>query len=273
MKPARIDAVIVARNEHDRIGASVRHAARIGPAYVVDVGSSDGTADAARAAGAAQVVSVPADAPDPWARAMGLLPLEGEWVLLLYADERVTPALRGKLWRAAESSTPLNAFRFRRLVVFSGRVVRWGGFSSRGVVRFIRRGAVTFQPARRAGAYERPVVPGAVGRLDGDLLHVRRESLSRAIQRAIERADIESAALLDAGAGTRVRAPGPALGPFLAFFRMYFLRLGFLDGRAGLHLAFLTAAEEYMKRLLLRERLLAAHAAASRSPASGAAAA
>ena len=44
--------------------------------------------------------------------------------------------------------------------------------------------------------------------------------------------------------------------PLLRFIFMYFIRLGILDGRAGLHLAQVMASYEYMTSAMSREKLV-----------------
>lgn len=263
MKVARVDIVIWAANDALRIQSTVRHAAKLGAVYVVDASSTDGTGELARQAGAQHVEPGPIEARQNIAWALERLPLKGDWILLLGPDERVTPTLRGKIWRAAESRSTHDVFLVRRAVLFAGRLVRRGGFSPRWSARLLRRGAarVTVDPERGAHATglgaARVVSPRgteAFARLEGDLLLVRGETISQAVARYIELADFRAA-------GSFERLPGSVprtlvMGSIWSFFKHFVLRGGIFEGRAGLHLALLSAAETYMTRLLLRERLL-----------------
>ena len=102
-----ISACIVCRNEADRLGPcldSVRWADEI---VLLDLGSEDGSADLARAAGA-RVVS---HAPVPIVETVRNVVAEaasGDWVLAVDPDERVSPGLASELRRLAArpDSTP-----------------------------------------------------------------------------------------------------------------------------------------------------------------------
>jgi hypothetical protein len=108
------------------------------------------------------------------------------------------------------------------------------------------------------------------------MLHIRRETISEYLKKHISYADLESdewvRAHFGAGGGADPqrmfkdhlrwrqwirRTLWPLLPgrPMMRFMYMYFLRLGFLDGRPGFHLACLMANYEYMISVLFRDKL------------------
>src|SRR5258708_2343670 len=89
-----ISAIVLTFNEERNLPdclASLRAVAQ--EIFVVDSGSTDGTRAIAEAAGA-RVVSHPFEShARQWKWALEALPLSGEWVLALDADQRVSPEL------------------------------------------------------------------------------------------------------------------------------------------------------------------------------------
>ena len=100
--------IIPALNAAASLGAVL--AACVGlPAVVVDGGSTDGTADLARRAGA-RVVAAPRGRGVQLAA--GAAAVEGEWLLFLHADTRPGPGWREAVQAAMHDPTRAHYFRF-----------------------------------------------------------------------------------------------------------------------------------------------------------------
>src|SRR3954451_2939841 len=100
--------VIVARNEAARIGDCIASAQFADEVLVLDSGSTDRTAEIARAAGGRVVVTDwPGSGPQV---ARGFALATTDWVLSLAADERVPPALQVEI-RAAIAKGQHDGFR------------------------------------------------------------------------------------------------------------------------------------------------------------------
>ena len=84
--------------------------------------------------------------------------------------------------------------------------------------------------------HEKVVARGAVGRLQGDLLHESAETLARYLEKQNRYTSLQAEAAFAAGA--RASMVKLVLSPLARFVKFYVLRLGFLDGAAGLvHIA------------------------------------
>ena len=149
------------------------------------------------------------------------------WVLSIDSDELVTPELRAAILALPDQPEPA-AFAVNRLSRFLGHWIRHGGWHPDWIVRLFDRD--------RAGFDSKPVheaihTEGVVGRLDGLLHHDAYESMEQYIAKLDRYTTAAAAELHEQG-----RRCGPAdavLRAQAAFWRMWILQGGILDGWAG----------------------------------------
>lgn len=227
-----ISLVVITRNEADRVGLCLASAACFDELLVVDSGSSDDTVAVARMAGARVVET---DWPGFVAqknRAMDLA--SGDWIVSLDADEVFDDEAVAALQRAIASGDDAAGYAFRRRTRWLGVDLRYGRFGSERKVRAVRRGRgewVGIDP------HDRLEVRGRVQDLPGTILHTPYRSRFEHHQ-TIERYSQLSARHLVAE-GARATWWHLWVRPAWNFVYAYVLRLGFLDGRAGLEVAWL----------------------------------
>ena len=225
--------------------ASVRWADEV---VVVDSFSTDRTREIARAR-ADRVLEheyVNSATQKNWA----IPQLAHPWVLIVDADERVTPALRDEILAVLEDSRGLDGFRIGRLNHFLGRRVRFCGWQHDSVLRLFRRDLGRYQD--REVHADVIIATGQVGRLRNQLLHYTFESFEQYLKK-FDR--YTSWAAGDRAKRTRrVGLTHLFFRPAWRFFRQYILQLGFLDGRTGLVICKLAAHSVFMKYAKLWER-------------------
>ena len=253
-----VSVIVPVRNEAKNLPRCLQALRDVGEVYVIDSQSTDDTVEIARSHGA-QVVQFHYQGGWPKKRqwAMNTLPIAYDWILLLDADEVVTPELAEEIRRAIRNPA-VDGYSILLRTWFLGRVLRHGDVGLWKLSLF-RRGKGRYecrlkdQDASMADmeVHEHVVVEGATARLQNPLIHHNVESLSRYIQKHDEYSNWESHVLLQRGddkelppslAGTQAQrrrwlkrklfaVPG---SPVLLFLYRYILRLGFLDGAAGL---------------------------------------
>lgn len=211
---------------------------------VLDSGSTDGTSELARRAGAE--VSVQENWQGFGIQKNSALSLaRSDWVLSLDADERVSPALRAEI-EAAMASPQFDVYAFPRLSSYCGQYMRHSGWYPDRVTRLFRRGSARFSDDL---VHESLVTASAVGHLTSPLLHESFRSFEDVLDKVNRYSSAGAESLKNRGQRSSV---GKALGHGLwAFVRTYFLRLGFLDGRMGLLLAISNAEGTYYRYLKL----------------------
>jgi glycosyltransferase involved in cell wall biosynthesis len=265
MQPAALGAklpvsvIVAARNEERNLPRCLESLRAAGEVYVVDSQSTDATPEIARSFGA-RLVQFHYQGGWPKKRqwAMENLPLAYDWILLIDADEALTPELAEEI-RQAIQTPGVNGYYISLRMYFLGRLLRHGDASFQKLALF-RRGKGRYecrfkdQDSSMADmeVHEHVVVDGPAQRLKNPLIHHNVESLSRYIQKHDEYSNWEARVLLQ-GEQNSAELP-PAFfatqaqrrrwlkkklyalpgSPLLLFLYRYFLRLGFLDGAPGL---------------------------------------
>jgi glycosyltransferase involved in cell wall biosynthesis len=109
--PVGISLVMNVRNEARHIADAIRSCCGVDEVVVVDMESHDGTAEIAEAEGA-RVVSIPATGYCETARQSAIDAASGDWVLVLDADERLSPGGLDQLREvAATTSRRVSAYQ------------------------------------------------------------------------------------------------------------------------------------------------------------------
>jgi len=225
-----------ARNLPDCL-ESVRWADEI---LVVDSASTDATAEIATGFGARVFTHTYESAARQknWA-----LPLvRSPWVLILDADERVSPELAAEIQRVLAADGPADGYHLRRRSFFLGTPIRHCGWDRDWILRFFRSGRGSYDDRM---VHETLRLDGRSDRLNGPLWHYTYRSFSDYVER-LDRYSARGAADLRAS-GRRPSVAALLFRPPARFFRMYVLQRGFLDGLPGLFVCTLAAVSVWMK--------------------------
>jgi len=245
----KLSIILITKNESANIRACLESVAWADEIIVVDSGSTDGTVEIAR-----EFTSHVYSHPD-WPgfgpqKNRALDYATGDWVLSIDADERVTPELRRDIEQTL-ASPAAEAYRIPRLSSFCGRFMHHSGWRPDYVVRLFRRGAARFSDDL---VHERLLSDGAIGQLDGEMLHFAFEDAEEVLRKMdmYSTAGAQKLHLL----GRKTTLSGAVLRGLWSFVRSYVLRRGFLDGREGFMLAVSNAEGTYYRyiKLLLINR-------------------
>jgi glycosyltransferase involved in cell wall biosynthesis len=138
--PAGISLVVITKNEAGNLPDCLASARFVDEIVIVDAGSSDGTQDIAREAGA-RVIEHPFDGYAAQ-RQRAFDAATRDWILWLDADERASPELAADVMRIVRDANPApDAFAIPRRHYFLGDWLRHGGEYPASQIRFFRRGA------------------------------------------------------------------------------------------------------------------------------------
>ena len=245
----RLSAIIITKDEAANIGDCLDCLAFCDECIVVDAASSDGTMMIAKQKGA-RVATHGWKGFGPQ-KNYALSLAQGDWVLSIDADERVTPELAQAI-RAAIDDGKADGYEIPRRSSFCGRTMRHSGWFPDRVLRLFRRGKGHFTDDV---VHERIECDGPVARLKEPLLHYPVARLEDAIRRIDQYSTLGAEQLAISNRKISVFS-GVAHGVG-TFLRVYLLKLGFLDGAAGFMLAVANgegAYYRYMKAWLARQR-------------------
>lgn len=135
----RITVVINTINEEKNIAACIRSARLLSKdILVVDMKSSDGTVKIAKKLGVTVIPVKNYGYVEP-ARAVGLDKAQGEWIFVLDADERITPALAAELKKIAASPTH-DIYSIPRKNIILGKWIRHTAWWPDNQIRFFKKG-------------------------------------------------------------------------------------------------------------------------------------
>jgi glycosyltransferase involved in cell wall biosynthesis len=254
-----LTAIIAVRNEASNLPRCLESLRDVGQVYVVDSQSTDATVEIARSFGA-EVVQFFYRGGWPKKRqwAIESLPLAHDWILLVDADESLTPELTQEI-AAAIQDTQYDGYRIALRIYFLGRELRHSGASFYKLSLF-RRGKGHYECRLRQQdasmsdmeVHEHVVVEGRVAKLKHRLLHHNIASLSNYIRKHDAYSNWEAKVWLNRKEGADQLPPSltgtqaqrrrwlrqkffALPGSPLAFFLYkYVFCLGFLDGVPGL---------------------------------------
>ena len=236
----RVSVTIIAWNEEDRLEACLESVGWADEIIVIDAESTDKTVQVAREFTDKIWVR-------PWPgfaaqKNFALELAEGEWILSLDADERVTPALRSRIDAIVRADGPADGYAIPRRNLFWGAWVRHGGLYPDYQLRLFRRGAGCFVDS---AVHESVMVAGRVEKVAEPLLHHSYRGLDDFVTRSNRYSTLAAAELVRRGGHPTLL--GLALRPLGRFLSMYILRAGFLDGWRGFVLAVLYANYVFLR--------------------------
>lgn len=228
---AKVSAYIIAYNEADKIAAAVQSVTWADEVLVLDSNSSDDTAKIAAGLGAT-VKQIPFTTFGKL-RNDAIAACKHDWVFSLDADERCTPAARAEIAKVL-SHPDADAYYVPRRNWFMGRWIRHSGwYPDYRQPQLFRKTALIFNDHDEV--HESYRVQGTVGYFKSAIIQVPFQNLEQLVHK-MQRYSTLGARKLERK-GKRVGMGTALVHGLWAFFRIYVLKRGFLDGWAGFVLA------------------------------------
>lgn len=186
------------------------------------------------------------------------LPINTEWILFLDADEWLPDDLKQEISSLIETRPKENGFYIKRRMIWMGQWIRRGYYPT-WILRLFRNGKGHCEDR---AVNEHLIVEGNVGYLHRDFVHEDRKGVTDWINKHNRYATREAEELFKNSEQANNIAPRffgsqaqrkrwlryriwnhlpPLIRPFIFVFYRYFLKGGFLDGRAAFVYHFLQA--------------------------------
>jgi len=226
MPPQLLSVVVITLNEEANIERCLRSVAWADEKIVVDCGSSDRTVQSATDLGARVVHREWSGYVDQKNHAIEHA--AHAWVLSLDADEWLTEEAIEEIRRTL-SAPDADGYRVRRRTAFCGSYAdrTWG--ADRPLRLFRKdRGRFDGGPVHESVRLDSGA---STGRLSGPILHAGYTSIADYVDKLNRYTGLAADGM--AGSGRRYRPLKLWFGPPWTLFRLYVMKLGFLDGARG----------------------------------------
>jgi glycosyltransferase involved in cell wall biosynthesis len=224
-----ISAVVIAKNEEEKISGCLKSLSWADEKLVIDNGSTDKTADVAQKLGAKVVYSPIGSYKE--SRDKGMTKSKGKWVLYVDADERATDQLRIEIGNALQKeSGDYSAYAIPRRNIILGKELRHGGWWPDYVIHFLKKSKFI---GWKGDLHEEPVFNGNLGYFKNPLIHLKHDNLSDMVSKTNTWSLVEATLMLKAG------HPPMDIPRFIsALVREFWLRMiknkAYLDGTQGI---------------------------------------
>ncbi|MBC1197898.1 glycosyltransferase family 2 protein [Microcystis aeruginosa BLCCF158] len=277
-----VSVLIPAKDEESNLPACLESVARADEVFVVDSQSSDRSIEISTNYGA-NVVQFHFNGRWPKKKNWSLdnLPFRNEWVLIVDCDERITPELWDEIATVIQDPN-YNGYYLNRRVFFLGQWIRYGGKYPDWNLRLFKHKSGRYENLNTEDipntgdneVHEHVILDGKVGYLKNDMLHIDFRDIYHWLERHNRYSNWEARVYYNILTGNDESGTigahlfGDAVQrkrflkkiwvklpfkPLLRFILFYFIRLGFLDGKAGYIYGRLLSQYEYQIGVKLYE--------------------
>ncbi len=236
----KISATIITLNEERNLPRAMESLRCCDEIVVVDSGSNDRTVEIATNLGARVIES-------PWPgyaaqKNFAAEKASHDWIFSLDADESLSEALEGEIWRIKKRGAAYDAYTVPRLAQYLGRWILHSGWHPDRKIRLYHRAK-----AKWVGnfVHESVAATGTVGHLQANLLHFTCQSLSEHLKSMDRYTTLAAEQLVTQK--HKISLLKLLLNPPWTFFQTYVLKRGFLDGPEGLAIANMAAFYNFLK--------------------------
>ncbi|MCD6115603.1 glycosyltransferase family 2 protein [bacterium] len=242
-----LTALVICRNEAENIGPCLKSLSFADEIVVVDSGSTDNTLEIAGNYNVNLFVT-------EWkgyaeTKQYGLDRAHGKWILWLDADERITPELALEIKKTIKDDSQINAaFKIPRRAYFLGRWIKHSGWYPGYVVRLFKKERCHFGNEL---VHEQLIVNGSIAVLKNNIDHYTDTSIEHYFNKFNRYTSLAAEEL--ANRGQKASLFTMIVRSMHIFFKMYFLKEGFLDGIQGLILVFFSSFYVFVKYAKLWE--------------------
>ncbi len=236
--PQKLSVLLPVKNERANIRSCIESVRDVADEILVaDSGSEDDTLEIVRSLGGCRIIERDFRSYASF-KNWALDHASHPWVLIVDADERLTPELTREIRKKLQTTPPhVDGYWIHRRGFFMGHEIRYGVWGTDKAFRLFRRDRCRYQEGLVHEQIHRP--RRQVGKLRHSMLHYTYWSYDQFLDKHIRYTKL--GALEKWGRGEHVTFVNLLFRPFLRFVWLYLVRLGFLDGLPGLQVCFLQA--------------------------------
>ncbi|CAL7960779.1 (heptosyl)LPS beta-1,4-glucosyltransferase [Gammaproteobacteria bacterium] len=246
-----ISTIIITKNEEQNIAACIESILWTDEIIILDSGSTDNTLAICKKY-APKIKIYTTDWPGFGKQKNRALAFAtSAWILSIDADERVTPDLKQEILQKL-NNTNYTAYKIPRLNYFLGKQIKYCfGNNTDAPIRLVKKDCGKFSDDI---IHERLIVNGATDRLQNKLQHFSFGSIEELINKINSYSTLGAIKLHDTKKKTSY-AKAFAHASWI-FIKIYFLKLGFLDGWPGFIIAFSNFEGVFYRYAKLKNKLV-----------------
>ena len=171
-----------------------------------------------------------------------------KWILILDADERITPALKKEITDIIDTKSKKSGFWIKRQNYFMGKKVRFSGWRKDKVIRLFKRDECKYENKH---VHAEIISIGEIGMLKNKLIHntfISKEVYLKKLERYAkwQAKDYDKRV-------KNITVYHTLLKPLFRFFKHYIIQLGILDGYVGLMISLYQAKAVIMRYNYLKK--------------------
>jgi len=171
-----------------------------------------------------------------------------DWILSIDADEEISDQLRNKL-HSILNTDDSNGYKIKRNSIYLNKEIKFSGWQDDFPLRLFNKREGNFNDA---SVHESVVLANPkIKKINEPIFHYPYYSISIHIKKINLYSQLSAEKMYQIGRKTNLLFA--LTSAMLKFFKMYFIRFGFMDGKVGFILSTLSAYSNFLKYLKLWE--------------------
>lgn len=179
-------------------------------------------------------------------RNLGLEYCSNDWVLVVDADERVTPELKKEIINRLEQANDYNGYYIPRKTYFLGKWIKHCGWYPDHVLRLFRKSKGKYKERM---VHESVELDGQAGYLSNCFIHYTYRDIEHFVDKMNSYSTLGAKEMFIKG--KKVRLSDCMFRPSWALIKMYLLQRGYQDGIRGLIISVISAFYVFLKYIKL----------------------
>jgi len=243
---ASLAAVIITKDEEDKIARCLESVKWADELIVVDDLSTDRTVEICQQFGA-KVISHKSDGFLNQQCNIGRTKAVSDWILEMDADEIVGEELKQAIQKVLTNNSDYAGYKFKRKNYFLGHFMQYGGYHDGYYTKLFRRNLGEYI-GRSVHINATLCLKGKVGIINADIEHYPFQSIAQFVQRQNYYTSVE-AKIMQEDKGVldeKLVRYQMIRRPLRLFWKLYLKKKGYKDGRCGLIFAILNAWKHFL---------------------------
>jgi len=238
---SKVSVIIITFNEEKNIEECLLSVLWADEIIVVDSCSSDNTINIAKKY--TQKIIITENISYGLKRNIGIDNASYDWIFWLDADERTDKSLSEEIKSVSLKDNNIDAYFIKRKSFFVNKFIKHCGWYPDYSLRLFKKSSGAKFDA--AEVHEKIVYEGRTGKLNGEILHYTDKDFEYYAEKMNIYTALSAKELLKTNKKSGLL--DLVFRPVFTFFKMYFLKLGFLDGYTGLILCLLSSFHVFFK--------------------------